>query len=200
MWFGASEGGNGEAIVKGRDFVMYVKTQRLVLKPFDEKDKDLAIRMFVNDQIKQTYMLPDFDSREAAEKLFYRLQELSLTEGRFVVGVYLTAGVDSAGLNISEDRLIGFMNDVEIEGDEIELGYVIDPQYHNQGYATEALQGMMEELFARGFKQVVTGAFDTNLPSIRVMEKCGMARLQKEDDVEYRGKVHRCVYYSAGKY
>ena len=59
---------------------MYIKTKRLVLKPFEEADKALAVDMFFDDKIKQTYMLPDFASVEAAEKLFYRLKDLSEME------------------------------------------------------------------------------------------------------------------------
>ena len=40
------------------------------------------------------------------------------------------------------------------------------------------------------------GAFAENLSSIRVMEKCGMQKLAKRADIEYRGKLHRCVYYA----
>jgi hypothetical protein len=29
-----------------------------------------------------------------------------------------------------------------------------------------------------------------------VMEKCGMKRMAKRADIEYRGKLHRCVYYA----
>ena len=168
---------------------MYIKTQRLVLKPFEEADKALAVDMFFDDKIKQTYMLPDFASVEAAEKLFYRLKDLSEMEDREVVGIYL---VDSEK---ASEVLIGFMNDVEKIGDGIEMGYVIDSKYHNMGYMTEALQGMIKALFAKGYKQVITGAFETNGASIRVMEICGMIRQEKVDEIEYRGRVHRCVYY-----
>ena len=34
---------------------------------------------------------------------------------------------------------------------------------------------------------------------IRVMEKSGMKREEKTDEIEYRGAVHRCVYYSIRK-
>ncbi len=70
-------------------------------------------------------MLPDFQSEEDAAKLFYRLKELSLSEEHYVAGIHL------------DHKLIGFLNDVEIAGKKIELGYVIDPEYHNKGYATE---------------------------------------------------------------
>ena len=82
------------------------------------------------------------------------------------------------------------------ENDAIEMGYVIAPAYQNQGYATEAFGAVIAHLFSRGFREVIAGAFAENLSSIRVMEKCGMQRIAKKADIEYRGKLHHCVYYS----
>lgn len=39
-----------------------------------------------------------------------------------------------------ENQLIGFVVDVENEDFTIEVGYVVDPAFGNQGYATESLQ------------------------------------------------------------
>lgn len=170
---------------------MHIETDRLILKPFEEEDKSLAINMFVNDQIKQTYMLPDFESEEAAAKLFYRLQDLSMKDDRFVVGIYTKAE--------GQPVLIGFMNDVEIKEEQIEMGYVIDPAYHNQGYCTEALKGVIGYLLEHGFSRVITGAFEGNAASLRVMEKSGMKKIDYTDEITYRGKVHRCIYYVMDK-
>ena len=73
------------------------------------------------------------------------------------------------------------------------------PEFHNRGYATECLSGAIEYLFDRGFKTVTAGAFSDNAASIRVMEKFGMVRQAEVDWIEYRGKQHRCVYYSASR-
>ena len=51
-------------------------------------------------------------------------------------------------------------------------------------------------LFAKGFREVVCGAFEENTASLRVMEKAGMEKLDITESIEYRGKVHNCVYYS----
>ena len=90
---------------------------------------------------------------------------------------------------------IGFLNDVEIVDGSIELGYVIHPACHNRGYMTAGLSIAIEELFRVGYKCVICGAFEENRASQRVMEKCGMTRIEKIDEIPYRGSVHRCVYY-----
>ena len=160
-----------------------IKTNRLTLGTIEEKDRADMVAILRNDIVKKTFMLPDFESDEAAGKLFLRLSELSHDEGRFVFGVFLG------------ENLIGFMNDTEINGEELEMGYALHPDYHNKGYATEAFGGVIEYLFSIGFLRVTAGAFEENPASIRVMEKCGMNRMDKTDEIEYRGTIHKCVYY-----
>lgn len=164
---------------------MYIETERLVLRPFEAADIPALATLLRDDRIGQTYMLPDFKNEAQAAALADRLRELSLDSSRVVAGICLAG------------NLIGFLNDVEIQNGSIELGYVIDPAHWGRGYATEALKGVIAYLLASGFREVVAGAFAENTPSIRVMVKAGMKRLDKEDEIRYRGRVHRCVYYAA---
>ena len=147
-------------------------------------DLETMLDILTNDCVKQTYMLPDFPSREDAVPLFQRLVYLSGDSRRFVRGIY------------ADETLVGFLNDVEIENGAIELGYVIHPRFQGNGYATEALGIAIGELFRLGFQAVITGAFRQNAASIRVMEKNGMTRIEKAEPIENRGKTHNCVYYT----
>jgi RimJ/RimL family protein N-acetyltransferase len=63
------------------------------------------------------------------------------------------------------------------------------------GYMTEALKLAINELFDLGYQEVIAGAFSENAASIRVMEKSGMSKITKSDEIEYRGMIHTCVYY-----
>ncbi len=162
---------------------MILKTQRLSIHPFEDKDQETMIRLLTDRKIKETYMIPDFDCVEKVIRLFLRYKDLSHDDSRVVAGIYL------------DQQLIGFLNDTGIEGKCIELGYVIDPAFHNQGYMTEALRAVIDHLFVRGFEQIIAGAFTRNPASLRVMEKCGMKRLNKDGSVEYRGKIEPCCYY-----
>jgi RimJ/RimL family protein N-acetyltransferase len=85
---------------------------------------------------------------------------------------------------------------VGIEEGKIELGYVVHPDYWGRGYCTEGLKQAMEMLLAKGFREVVCGAFEENTASLRVMEKAGMTKIDLTEAIEYRGEVHNCVYYS----
>lgn len=167
--------------------MMRYTTKRLEIGAISDADREAVIDLVTDDLVKQTYMLPDFASREDAIPLFERLKKLSLGNDRLVGGIYLNGA------------FIGFLNEVEIKGKSIELGYAILPQYHNYGYCTEALKGAIEYLFNRGFEEVVAGAFEGNDASFRVMIKSGMEKQEYRDEIEYRGQVHRCVYYAIRK-
>ena len=164
-----------------------LQTARLIIKKITEGDQESALDLLTNGTIKKTYMLPDFEKREDAVPLFRRIMELSQGDQRYVRGIYLN------------DHLIGYSNEVEVVEKSIELGYLIHPDYHGKGYMTEALVALIPALFALGYEEVVCGAFEENPASLRVMAKAGMTLLDKTDEIEYRGKMHRCIYYSARK-
>ena len=107
-------------------------------------------------------MLPDFKSKEEKIKRFDLLKNLSNESWRFVYGIDLNG------------RIIGFINDVEISDDSIEQGFVIHPDHHNRGYATEVLIHAIDTLYRMGYATVKTGAFQCNWVSQHVMEKAGM--------------------------
>lgn len=162
-------------------------TKDLQIRPFSEEDRIAMGNLLMNGEIKKTYMIPDFDSQAAVDHLFDRFLALSGQEGHYVAGIYL------------KDMLIGFFNDVENDGERIELGYVISPAWQGRGYATQVLKGAIADLFRNGYQEVVAGAFEENQASIRVMVKSGMTKIALEEELEYRGENHHCVYYSVKK-
>ena len=160
-----------------------LRTPRLVLQPMEEKDFDGMHALLTNQQIAKTFLLPDYPDVAAVQKTFARYMELSANPERFVYGIFL------------QDAIIGFLNQVEIVDQTIELGYVIHPDHHCKGYATEALAAAMEELFKMGYTTVKTGAFEDNAASIRVMQKCGMTLTEETEIIDSRGKNHLCIFY-----
>ena len=154
------------------------------LRTIEPADQARMLDILTSELVNKTYMLPDFAQREDAVPLFLRLMEMSRDAGSYVRAI------------ATEDGLAGFLNRVEIQGKTIELGYVVHPDFHGRGYMTKALQLAMEELFVLGYEEVLTGAFSTNIASIRVMEKCGMAKLDKTEEIPYQCVTHTCLYYS----
>ena len=166
---------------------MKFATKHLTVKPMMQEDKEQLLNLLTDEIVGKTYMLPQHASREEAQQLAYRLIKLSQDPSRYVSGIY------------RQECLIGIVNETDVTDQKIEIGYALLPEFHNRGYATECLSGAIEYLFDRGFKTVTAGAFSDNAASIRVMEKFGMVRQAEVDWIEYRGKQHRCVYYSASR-
>lgn len=71
--------------------------------------------------------------------------------------------------------MIGFKGFPDQNG-EVEIGYGIDPAYRNQGYTTEAVQGMIHWAFgdSRCSRVIAPDTPRSNLASNRVLEKAGM--------------------------
>jgi len=159
-----------------------IVTPRLRLHGLEKKDEAAAVQILRSDLVKPTYMLPDLDEA-GAKQLFARFLRISNSHERLLLGIYL------------EDKLIGWINDTEICDQTMELGWVIHPDCWGQGYATEAVRGVLPALQEEGFRCVYAGAFSENTASIRVMQKAGMRLMDKTETLEYRGKTHRCVYY-----
>ncbi len=164
-----------------------ITTNRLILRPYKESDREQVIRILRNEEIAKTFMLPEFEDDAAAERLFRKILVLSHQKEHFERAICL------------DDRMIGFINDVEIQDGTMELGYVIHPDYQGRGYATEALTASIQELFRQGYSGIRAGFFEENPASGRVMEKSGMYPISRVDTLEYRGKLHKCLYYEIKK-
>lgn len=107
-----------------------IKTPRLEIKQLNFLDKTRLSELLMNKEISQTYMIPDFKSIEEANSLADRL--IAISKERLAVGIHLIG------------MLIGWINDCDFDADSIEIGYVIDPVYKGQGYATEAVKAIIQ--------------------------------------------------------
>lgn len=158
-------------------------SERLTLKSIEEKDKKDLLEIVKDPKVKKSYMLPDFSNEEEEEKFFQKLRNFTLNKEKFVYGIY------------SKNKIIGFINQVSLENDVIELGYFIASNEWNKGYATEALKTAINELFRMGIKAVQAAHFESNPASGRVMQKAGMLKIEKTEVIVYREQEHKCVYY-----
>ena len=159
-----------------------INTNRLELHSINSNDEQLILEIFQSEEVAKTYMLPKFTSVDEMQKLHHRFINLSNNLNRFVYGIYY------------ENKLIGFVNDVEMKEDFIELGYVINPRFKSNGFMTEALKGCIDALNKMGYKTIRCGAFSTNNASLRVMEKAGMHKIDFTEDINYNNQVYKCIY------
>jgi RimJ/RimL family protein N-acetyltransferase len=69
------------------------------------------------------------------------------------------------------------------ENGEAEIGYMIDQQHQNKGYATEALQLLIKWAFTQdAVKAIIVHTYADNLPSLKILAKCGFEEMGKDDN------------------
>jgi len=162
-----------------------IVTSRLILHPYRKEDNIRLVEMMKNPEITKTFMVPDYTEESQFYALADKLIEFSQIEDNihFEYGIYL------------DEYLIGFVNDCGYDDETIEVGYVIDPAFKGQGFATETVNAVINEFREMGFKKMIAGFFEGNIGSRKVMEKCGMHPNGHTDEEEYRGKTLTCYEY-----
>ena len=162
-------------------------TDRLVLKNLCIEDFDDLIRMIKDHLVNKTYLVQVPTTPEEEHNLLERLIKICESDKHFAYGIYF------------KNKLIGFINSVIIEDKKIEMGYFIDSNFWNQGFATEALSSVIKELFRIGFETVVCAHFKDNPASGRVMEKCGMIKNGITEPYTAKDGEHLLIYYEIKK-
>ena len=162
-----------------------IQTERLMLRPFSAENTERLVDIITNEEIAKTFMLPVFETIDQAVALAEKLIAFSRPEDiqHLEYGIYLG------------EQLIGFINDCGMRDNEIEIGYVIHPDYQGHGYATEAVQAVLADLREMGFQKVIAGFFEGNVASCRVLEKCALIKNNVIGSVNYRGDTRKCFYY-----
>ena len=78
------------------------------------------------------------------------------------------------GIERKEDGvLMGMIDVVGFRNGNPVIGYASGRAFWNNGYMTEALQAVVEELFSDGYETIVIEAIDENIGSNRVIQKAG---------------------------
>jgi RimJ/RimL family protein N-acetyltransferase len=151
-----------------------LRTTRLVLRSFDERDVDGWIAMFTDPDVTR-YL--DQASRERprtpetfGENLRIRRQ-MEAELGYAVLAVELA----DTGVFIGQCGLRPMSRLVAGDGCEIDLGYHFAPAYWGHGYATEAVRATLAFGFgSAGLTEIMAVTEPENIGSWRVMEKAGM--------------------------
>ncbi|HEY2474105.1 MAG TPA: GNAT family N-acetyltransferase [Candidatus Cybelea sp.] len=83
---------------------------------------------------------------------------------------------------VSDGKVVGDLNIRPRLNDWLQkvgghIGYGVHPEYRNQGIATFALREALRFLAVRGVREALVTCRDDNVPSSRVIEKCGGRRI-----------------------
>ncbi len=101
------------------------------------------------------------------------------------------------GIERREDGvLMGMIDVVGFRHGNPVIGYCSGRAYWNNGYMTEALCAVVEELFADGYETIVIEAIRENIGSNRVIEKAGFTFVGSEERPLSRFKPQIVTLYS----
>ena len=171
---------------------MKIETQRLIITEFTmdmaeavhKESMDEDNRRFVPDEVFETV-------EEAAETV------------EFLMGVYENGnGPLVYPVTLKDGTYIGYVQAVPFDDGTWEIGYHIGKNYTKQGYAIEAVTAFLPVIMKKiGITEMTGICLSENLSSVKVMERCGFAKLY-EGIGNYQGEqreICRFVYYLSPK-
>ncbi len=101
----------------------------------------------------------------------------------------------------SDGQLIGMIDVVGFHHGNPVIGYCLGKRYWGNGYMTEALKAVTDELFEHGYETIVIEAADENKGSNRVIQKNGfqLAASRQEKISDYNQRIVRINSYRLHK-
>lgn len=140
---------------------MFIRTARLYLRPSWPEDWQELFALLSDTSIAFNIAGESWPQTVEETKAFVCRPRENLLPHFFI---YLRD--DNGG------RLIGGIGFARA-GDEVELGYWIAPSDWGHGYATEALEAMIDHARMLGHRRVIASHFAENAATARVLEKAG---------------------------
>lgn len=141
-----------------------ITTPRLLIRPFQDEDYTALFDYLAN---------PDVYRFEPGEPITLE-QAKQLTHERAQSTEFLAVILRSSQI------MVGHLYFKQIEPPQFatwELGYIFNPKFHNQGYATEASKALLHYGFNElGIHRVFARCNPENIASWKVLEKLNMRR------------------------
>jgi RimJ/RimL family protein N-acetyltransferase len=159
-----------------------VRTDRLTLRPAVADDLERTWQIRRLPEVGE-WLGHDFSDHDAYADLFLKPDRLSTTliiehDGRVIGDLMLLLEDPWAQSDVAD----------QAKNMQAMLGWVLDPAYGGQGYATEAVAEVLRICFEDlGLHRVRALCFADNVPSWRLMERLGMRR----EEYAVRDSLHR---------
>ena len=147
-----------------------IETDRLILRSW--KTEDLPLFANINKDERVMRYFPATLTYEQTESFYNRIQSEFERNGWGLYAVELK----------SNGTFIGYVGLHEIGFDadftsEVEIGWRLSADYHNQGLATEAAKEVLKLAEQKGLTRLYSFTAKQNVPSERVMQKIGMTKV-----------------------
>ena len=165
-----------------------IETERLMLRPLEERDALSVYREINHDPEVLRYYLAPYIEREEDASVSGMIASCRAQK------MYIFAVV-----NKESGQLIGMLNQCSAPNmyfRSLELGYAFGCAHWNQGYATEALRAAIDFMFLRGIHKLTCCHIVENAASGRVMQKAGMIYEGiRPSEIYYHGKYWDTANY-----
>jgi RimJ/RimL family protein N-acetyltransferase len=147
----------------------YIRTERLVLRPFTPGDLEALHAMFGDPDVTR-YLDHGPLSRDAVSELLARISPLTgIDEERN--GLRLAVVLQASGEVIGDVSLWR----TSAEHNQAEIGFVLHPEHQGRGYAAESMRELLRIGFEEaGFHRIVGRCDAENAASAALMERLGM--------------------------
>lgn len=157
--------------------MMPIRTRRLILRNWEERDRELFHRINSDDTVMEFF--PFRRDRAQSDAMMDRMHE------EIVCGGYGWTAAELADTG----HCIGFIGlhdagEIEpfVRRGSIEIGWRLAPEFWGKGYVTEGAAALLDFAFDRlGLDEVVSFAVKDNLRSTAAMRRLGMVSDPAED-------------------
>jgi RimJ/RimL family protein N-acetyltransferase len=157
-----------------------IDTERLRLRPFNRGDVDAVYSYRSRPDVAEFLFDQPMSHEECAEAVRSRAGQVAFTGE----GDKILLAVERK----DDDRLIGEVSLIwrSVADQQAEVGYILHPDAHGRGYATEAALALLAFAFGQvGIHRVYARCDARNLASARVMARLGM-----REEAHFREHTH----------
>ena len=168
-----------------------LETERLILRPFEERDVDAYTETLQSDIVRYSLRLPDTVGRYEAW--------LSMAQ---MLGQWALRNTGNWALERKTDGAFvgraGPFRPERADWPGIEVGWTLHPDFHGQGYATEAGRAALAVAFDQaGYDEVWSLTATVNGPSRAVMERLGLRHVatQPHPALDPASPISEHVFY-----
>lgn len=146
-----------------------VQTERLRLRPLTAEDTDALLAYRSRPDVCRYVPFEPMDKDVIAERLATHWATTALTDE----GQSLTLGIELAETGeLVGDVVLFFHSRAHLSG---EIGYVVNPSFEGNGYATEAARAMLRLGFDDlGLHRIIGRIDERNEPSAKVLRRLGL--------------------------
>ncbi|MFT2690036.1 GNAT family N-acetyltransferase [Clavibacter zhangzhiyongii] len=178
-----------------------VRTERLVIRPYTADDLDDFADIQRRPDVVEYMFWPIRDRAASKRHLADRRRKTRLEQGHDFLGLAVELP-DEPSLNArpGSGRVIGDVSLLlrNVPARQLEVGWVMNPDFAGRGYATEASRAVLDLAFRRaGAHRVVAQLDARNTASARMAERLGMRREGHfREELRVKGEWVDSLYYA----